>query len=431
MSPDLDDLLRQSMHRNAEDAPRAVNTERVHARAAAITRRRRLEAAGSVVATLALVTAAAFGVAQQRTSAPEPVAPSPTPSVSTSVPPAPTPSASASFPPAPATAPWTASVRDTPDSTPPSEAIEVTIVGRTRQIYPGGNAATEIAGWTGPGRRTLVWGATQDYRGDQGIFTATFAADGSLASGPTRLTAPDGSSLAGRPVVLGDGRLVVWRLGTSPARHTQGTLLRYSEDLSSATTQKLPEGDLVFGTPDVVGLQDAQFAPSELTLVPADGSAPSTITPALGSCAIGYQASVNATGDVAALSCNSAQVDLLPITQAGRAGTVPLTTLADGAKVLATWFTPDGETRASTRADDGTVSTWRYERDRSGTSGRWVPTATQGVAFAAYIDGYAVELVATPNKNFRVGGTWRTGTDPSIDLGTGTGTASLVARPSD
>jgi hypothetical protein len=347
--------------------------------------------------------------------------------------PTPTPSPSSTtqpLPPAPAKTPWTASVRDTPDSAPPSEAIEVTIDGRTRQITPGDNAATEIAGWTGADRRTLVWGATQDYQGDQMIFTATFAVDGSLAAGPTRLTAPDGSALAGRPVVLADGRLVVWRMGTSAARHVQGTLLRYSDDLSTATTQQLPEGDLVFATPDYVGLQEAQWAPSELRIVPADGSTAATITPALGSCATGYHASVDATGVFAALSCTSDQVDIVPISQAGNVGTQPMSQLPDGAKVLATWFTPDDETRASTRSADGTVSTWRYEPDLTVATGRWVLTTTQGVAFASYVDGYAVQLVAVPNTDFLVSGRWTTGTGPSLDLGTGTGFASLVARPS-
>ena len=51
----------------------------------------------------------------------------------------------------------------------------------------------------------------------------------------------------------------------------QGTLLRYAADLTTATTENLPLGELVFVTDAFVGLQDPLFGPRTITVLSRDG----------------------------------------------------------------------------------------------------------------------------------------------------------------
>lgn len=344
--------------------------------------------------------------------------------------PSPSPTTDQALPPAPTTRPWTAELQTVVGAGIPRVAVQVTRPGQ--QVTPVttiDEAQVAIAGWTGPGRRTLVWGATQDYPGDQALESATLDAAGKVVAGPARLKAPDdGADLTGRAVVLSDGRLVVWRYSLVDGR-PKGTLYRFSADLKTATTQQLAVGDLVFVTADHVGIQDAQQAPSTLTIVAADGTTAS-VEPSIGSCATGYGASTSFTGDFVALSCGSNGVDIVPVAMAGSAGVQPLATLPDGTKIVATWFTDRDDTYASTRADDGVVSTWVYQTDATGANGTWVQAPTQGVAIARYVDGYAVQLLAQPTRTAEITGAWQTATDPTLDYGIGTGLDSLIQRPS-
>lgn len=327
--------------------------------------------------------------------------------------PSPTPSASEqALPPAPSTPPWTAWLKPVAGAAPSAVDVVLTRAGRDTRVTTVENAQVAIAGWTGPGRRTLVWGATQDYPGDQVIETAVVAADGSLAGGPTRLTAPDGSELVGRPFVLADGSLAVWRYLPSRSPQPQGELLRYSADLTSATTQTLPVGNAVFVTPDAIGLQDEPRAPSTLTIVGKDG----TGSVELPSCRQGFSASVDPLGSFAAVSCAGTEVDVVAIPTAAQGAAGAVTQLGgfpSESGVLATWFDPDGSVLASSREGDGSVSTWVWDSQR-GARGEWVLAATQGVATATYVDGYAVQLILTPARVIE--GRWTTGTSPSLDL---------------
>ena len=103
------------------------------------------------------------------------------------------------------------------------------------------------------------------------------------------------------------------------------------------------------------------------------------------------------------------------------------------AGVLATWFDAESNVHASSREPGGAVSSWTWDAGR-GTRGDWVLSATQGVATASYVDGYAVQLVATgPRGAYAIEGRWTTGTDPSLDLTPTTAFATLeggaAARP--
>lgn len=345
--------------------------------------------------------------------------PTPTPSVSTQA-----------LPPAPSPVPWTASLHEVAGSAPQAFDVQVTVAGRTRTVDTIDNARASIVGWTGSDRRTLVWSYTQDYAGDQGIRTATFAADGTLTSGPTDIAGPDGKQLAGRPVVLPDGRLVVWRYGAAADKQrVQGTLLRYADDLATATTQKLPVGDLVFATADFVGLQDYPSDPSTITVLSRDGRTTST-TDQVGACADGFEASVDARQRFVALSCRGSDVGIvaMPIDGSTQLAITPLKPLPGREKVLATWFDATGGIRVASRDDQGRVSDFTWAADLE-SSGDWVLTPTQGVAYASYVDGYAVQLMADPSTAFLMSGRWTTGTVPSLELGRGTGPDSLVARP--
>jgi hypothetical protein len=345
--------------------------------------------------------------------------------------PSPSPSQSAqALPPAPATAPWTAWLRPVAGAAPSAVDVVLTLAGRDTPVTTVENAQVAIAGWTGPGRRTLVWGATQDYPGDQVIETASFTTDGAVASGPRRLTAPDGSELLGRPFVLADGSLAVWRYLPGRSPQPQGELLRFSADLATATTQALPVGNAVFVTRDAIGLQDEPRAPSTLTVVSKD----STGSLELPTCRTGFGASVDPLGSFAAISCGGTEVDVVAVPTAaqGVAGAVtPLGRFPSEAGLLATWFDADSSVHASSRAADGSIASWVWDSQR-GARGEWVLAATQSVATATYVDGYAVQLVLEPGRGIE--GRWTTGTSPALELTPTTQfptlTGGAAARPS-
>jgi hypothetical protein len=298
----------------------------------------------------------------------------------------------------------------------------VNIGGRTRQVGEGANAQTEIAGWSGTGRRTLVWGFTQDYPGDQGIRTASFNADGALASGPTDLAIPTDRRVIGRPFVLGDGRLVVWRIGAATATAVQGKLLRFTADLSDASVTDLPPGDPVFATSKYVGLQPDS---TTLLVVGARGSGTRTLPDCPG-----YSATASADEEFVAISCGGSTIEVLDLPtvsgDSGAAGGVTrLPVFPDGSKVLSTWFDPAGQLFASSKDASGAIRTWVWGTD---TSGQWGRASQQGVVDRGFPgDGYAVALYADPSallpdaKPY----TWLTETDPALDL------AVVGTRPGD
>jgi hypothetical protein len=423
MTTDLDDLLRQSMRRNAEDAPRALDTDRIHVRAATITRRRRLEAAGAVVAALAVVGAAAYGLTRPSGGAPEPVAPSPSPTTSVSV------------PPAPASPAWTASLAEIPGSTPPATAIQVRVGGSVERLDQIDNSAASLAGWTGPDRRTLVWGSSQDYPGDQALFSAEFSQDGSVVSPGAPLRAPDGTELIGRAFVLADGSLVVWQRTAVRGQQVTGRLLRYSADLATATTQTLPPGDAIFATSQFVGLQDASSANAKLTLVGTSGLR-MTDDLALGSCATGFRAAVSPSERDVAMWCGES-IELISLSGDGATGIGwggrPLD---DAGNVIAAWWDRDGHLWASAGTADSTaVTTWRNDYDPlHGLGSSWIKADGQDVVYRWYVDGYSIALQG-PGAigTFTTWGEWRTETDPRSDLGIGYYAdqwgPSLVVRP--
>ena len=423
MSPDLDDLLRQSMRRNAEDAPRVVDTERVHARAAALARRRRLASVGATVATIAL--GVALAVPALHAAAPPPVAPSPTS----------TPSPGPTYPPAPVTPAWTASLVAEPNTAPPTTSIEVHVGGTVERLAQVDSSAVSLAGWTGSGRRTLVWGASQDYPGDQAIYSATLSPDGSVASPAAPLTAPDGTALTGNPFVLSDGRLVVWdRTAVSNVGQVTGRLLRYSPDLRTATTQQLPPGDIIFATSRFVGLQDLTKGSGHVSVVGTSGASATVDFP---SCATLFRASVAPDEGAAALSCRSEEVDLVALDGDGVTGVgngyLPLDTTPG--PVLTTWWDTDGRLWASTEGSGTSVRTVRSTWTPDNGDSSWETGVEQDVVYREYVGSYAVALRATDGAGaVSTSGQWRTETVPSTDLGSGHYTdqwgPSLVVRPS-
>jgi len=419
MSPDLDDLLRQSMRRNAEDAPRVVDTERVHARAAALARRRRLEAVGTAVAVLALVLGAALAVPALRDAAPPPVAPSPTPTPT--------------HPPAPVTRAWTASLVAEPNTAPSRTSIEVRVGTSVERLDQIDNSAAELVGWTGLGRRTLVWAASQDYPGDEALYSAELSPDGSVASPAESLKAPDGTAIAGHAFVLADGRLVVWQRTAVSGQQVTGRLLRYSADLTTATTQQLPPGDAIFATSRFVGLQDLTKGSGHVSIVGTSGASATVDFPA---CATLFRASVAPDEHDAALSCRGEEVDLVPllgdgVTQVGN-GYQPLDPTPG--PVLTTWWDADGRLWASSQGSDGSVRTVRSNWTPAVDDFSWDMGVEQGVVFGEDGGGYAIALHAAGGGGpVSTSGRWRTETVPSTDLGSGYYTdqwgPSLVARP--
>ncbi len=347
----------------------------------------------------------------------------------------PTPTPTSTLPPAPATPAWTASLVAEPNTAPPTTSIEVHAGGTVERLAQVDSSVVSLAGWTGPGRRTLVWGASQDYPGDQAIYSATLASDGSVASPAAPLTAPDGTALTGHAFVLNDGRLVVWeRTAVTDGQQVTGRLLRFSADLATATSQQLPPGDIIFATSRFVGLQDLTKGSGHVSIVGTSGASATVDFP---SCATVFRVSVAPDEHNVALSCRGEEVDLVPllgdgVTQVGN-GYQPLDPTPG--PVLTTWWDTDGRLWASSEGSDGSVRNVRSNWTPAHDDFSWEIGVEQDVVFREYVGSYAVALHATDGAGaVSTSGQWRTETVPSTDLGSGSYTdqwgPSLVVRPS-
>jgi hypothetical protein len=328
MTHDLDDVVRDAMRRHADDAPHILDLDRVVARSRTITRRRRAVAAvGAVGAGMLLVGAVAgVGALTGRGTHPGPLDQSPTatatlPTPSSTVPlpsPTGTTAPSPTSTPAPAARSWTVTSVDLPADPatpePPQTGLVLTVGLRTTTIDHT-NAALWIAGWTGPGRRSIVYGWSQDADFDQELRIATFDDSGTLVDGPRDLMLPGGGRLSGRAFVTADGGLAVASYDTTT--YAVSTLYRFSNGLGDVTAIDLPAGnEVIAATADAVVLQNLirttveQDSERHVTLL--SGGHQRRIT--LPACRSDYLATSSADETTAALFCvDQDVVRLLPL----------------------------------------------------------------------------------------------------------------------
>ena len=428
MTHDLDAQVRDAMRRGADDAPTVVDLDGVLARSRTITRHRRaLAAVGTVAAGVLLVGAVVgIGAVVDHRSQPGPLDRSPTatvpqPSLT------PTSSPSPTSTPAPAGSPWTVSSVDLPADPahpePPQTGLVLTVGSRTTTIDHA-NAALGIAGWTGAGARSIVYGWTQDAAFDQELRIATFDDSGALVDGPRDLTLPGGGRLYGRAFVTADGRLAVASYDTTTYAVT--TLYRFSSGLGDVTAVDLPAGnEVVAVTGDTVVLQNLirttaeQDAERQITLL--SGQHQRRIT--LPACRSDYLATSSADETTAALFCvDQDVVRLLPLAATASGdlkAPVRVTPTVPGDGGIS-WAGVDQQgdvvatrTPGSKHADWTGATTWRL-----------APGSTSWTSVAAVVsEEYVGDVTVTA--------TWDTSgdsplvrlttrTDPVVDLGTAT-----------
>lgn len=236
MSHDLDDALRDSLRRHAEDAPTALDPERIRARSRRIRRRRVAESVAAAFAVIVVVGGVALAVGSLRTDA----GPGPVTSVPPTVSPAPTGSAPATTSPSPTTSSAVSSLgwvatnpRGASGAHPPRTLVVVTTGTGTVVVATVDNAIARPLGWYGSDRRTLVW---EEGNGDPGLQAVTFRADGTPAerSHPLALpgvtpSAAGAGSLFGATVAVPGGGFVIWSEGTGP--HGTSEYIRVDDSL--------------------------------------------------------------------------------------------------------------------------------------------------------------------------------------------------------
>jgi hypothetical protein len=377
MTPDLDDAIRDSLRRHAETAPTTVDLGAVHARARALGRRRALEAVLAVATALVAVLGAGLLLRASATHQTPPPVGSASPTVTQ----------------AHGRLPWSAWWGQVDDSSTAEPGTTIwTDAGGTHAVYTGQNVM--VVGWTGVGRRTLVWLVNPDLSANPQIYAQTFQPDGSNDGEPHRVVVPGTGALSGTPFLGADGRLVLVR-SSEALTPTPFTVVRVAPDLGSATTQPLPAGVALFATARFVGL----WTQNNTLLVVGPTSSG---TWDWGPRCFYAQAVTSDSGETAAFTCRTGEVDVLDLATIARGGTGGVTRLtapAPGVVVLSTWFDPtDGlhvftttsvsaDGRPQAQVDPAGIATW----DRSGEG--WTPSGLPVARYRIYLsDGMAIRL---------------------------------------
>jgi hypothetical protein len=408
MSHDLDDALRSTLRRHAEDAPTSIDTDAIRLRAKGIQRRRTLESVAAVVVLLGVVLGlgALLGTVRNDATPPPTVTQSPVPGGS------------------PLMA-FTASK----DGNSPLELVlrsggTDTVVATTTM---GSGTTLTPVGWYGPDHRTLVWGeSTSPYR-EVTLYAVTIGADGRATDSPHRLHVPGLSNLGRGLVVTGaaSGSLQFWVPATIEDKTSAVTLVTIADDLASGLERPMPNGLPASAHPDVpgplapiavtdtyavlVGIDSGRVGVSTLMADRAtDPAATSACTPRLA-------LSANRAADTVALGCVDGSVDLLTPADGNVRHLAPMPEAAEPGQLLGLWWDPSGGLHASTtseaRADYSVVHDWDW------TGKAWVRSSDDGVLTRLYpVGSPSVRLV---KKNDLPGnlGRWIVESDPEVDLG--------------
>ncbi|HET7901905.1 MAG TPA: hypothetical protein VFL59_12010 [Candidatus Nanopelagicales bacterium] len=320
------------------------------------------------------------------------------PTTSTSPPTTPTtPSAT------PVSLPWVASVvRAEVAVGPNGEAVEVTTDASSgsptfTRVELIGDSATDLLGWYGTGRRTLVWATGQDLKS---LRSATFTSAGTIAEKPAPLRIPGVVTTYGYGFPQPDGSLV-WVRETRTTPSWEMVVL--SPDLTVLSRRAVPlndEGTPQFATASSVGVRTSEttlsvWRPSGVTTValPKVCAQDTSGTPARPE-----------KGGTVILRCGPEIVALVPTGSTTRA--IASAPLPGGALVVGEWADAHAVQYASSGSGSA-VRTWRLSDDGS----RWTAAAQQGVVAGTLASG--VLYVARHGSD---GTRWYAETAPRVPL---------------
>jgi hypothetical protein len=394
MSSDLDDVLRASMRRHAEQAPTQVDLQRVHERADAIKRRRTLDAILAVAATV--VVATGVGLLLHNVSTQDRTPP---PTISGAL-------------------PWIA--RTSLDvNAQPTGAIRVIarVNGSDQTMATVPSKLAQVLGWYGPERRTLVWseGSESGLR-ERTLYSATFAADGTITREASALSVPGYSHLApGVAFAVPGAGIALWIPTRAGDGLSPASLVAIAPDLGSATTVSVPAGNPAFATATELGLADPDTY--RLSIVNLAGTPRATLTTV---CAPSTALVPNADGSEVAIWCRDGSTELLALPSLAITRLPTLSEAADPGGILSLWWDPAGGLHASTtpvlQADYTDVHDW----DLSGQA--WVRSSKDGVLTRTYpANAPAIRL---QHGNFV--DHWIVESAPEVDLGESVGNLAVA-----
>ncbi|MFN8158687.1 MAG: hypothetical protein U0R68_14825 [Candidatus Nanopelagicales bacterium] len=303
----------------------------------------------------------------------------------------------------PVALPWVASVvRAEVADGPNGEAVEVTTDASSgtptfTRVELIGDSATDVLGWYGADRRTLVWATGQDLKS---LRSATFTAAGTIAEKAAPLRISGVVTTYGYGFPQPDGTLVwVRETRTTPAWE----LVVLSADLTVLSRHAVPlddEGTPQFATATSVGVRTS---PTAMSIWRPSGVTTVALPKACEQDTSGTPARI-ASGGTVMLRCGPELVALVPSGSATRV--VASTPLPSGALVVGEWADAASVQYASSGSGSA-VRTWRLSDD--GT--RWTAADEQGVVARALVDG--VLYVARSGAD---GTRWYAETAPTVPL---------------
>jgi hypothetical protein len=417
MNHDLDDALRDSMRRHAEDAPTSIDTDGIRLRARTIQRRRTLESVAAVVVLLGVVLGLGAVVGTLRNDATPPPAVTQTP--------------------VPGSGPLMAFTASKDGNTPLGIVVRA---GGTDTVVTSAsdfNGGLTLVGWYGPDQRTLVWGVAGDGLRAATLYAVTIGADGRPADSPHPLRVPGLPDL-GRgvafPVAGADRPIQFWVPSDPSGMRGTSTLVTIAPDLASGLSRPLPNGLPVSANLDAPGpLVPVSITDAYAVLVGIDSGrvGVSTLTaegathPAKTSACTPRVAEATNLQGVVALGCSDGSVDLLTPDDGNVTHLGLMPEAADPGRILGLWWDPSGGLHASTtpvaQADYTVVHDWGW------TGKAWVRSSDEGVITRLYpVGSPSVRLV---KKNDLPGnlGRWIVESNPEVDLGPTDG--ALVVAP--
>ena len=394
MSSDLDDVLRASMRRHAEQAPTRVDLQRVHERADAIKRRRTLDAILAVAATV-LITAG-VGLLLHSVSTQHPTPP---PAISGAL-------------------PWIA--RTSLDvNAQPTGAIRVIarVNGSDQTLATVPSKLAQVLGWYGPESRTLVWseGSESGLR-ERTLYSATFSADGTITQGAATLSIPGYPDLApGVAFAVPGAGIALWVPTRAGDGLSPASLVTIAPDLGSATTIAVPAGNPAFATATEFGLADPNTY--RLSIVNLAGTPRATLTTV---CAPLAALVPNADGSAVAIGCRDGSTELLALPSLAVTRLPTLSEAADPGGILSLWWDPAGGLHAATtpvlQAGYADVRDW----DLSGPA--WDRSSADGVLTRTYPAN--APTIRLQHRNFV--DHWIVESTPEVDLGESVGNLAVA-----
>jgi hypothetical protein len=415
MSHDLDDALRGTLRRHAEDAPTSIDTDAIRLRARGIQRRRTLESVAAAVVLLGVVLGLGALVGTLRNDATPPPAVTQTP--------------------APGSGRLMAFTSSKDGNTPVGIVVRS---GGTDTVVTAAsdfNGGLTLVGWYGPDHRTLVWGVAGDGIRAATLYAVTIGADGRPADSPHPLRVP-GLPVLGRgvafPVAGADRPIQFWVPSDPSGMRGTSTLVTIAPDLASGLIRSMPNGLPASTNLDAPGpLVPVAITDAQAVLVGIDSGRVSVTTlmadhatdPAKTSACTPRLAEATSLQGVIALGCVDGSVDLLTPDDGNVTHLGVMPEAADPGRILGLWWDPIGDLHASTtpvaQADYSVVHDWDW------TEKAWTRAGDDVLTRIYPVGSPSVRLVKANDLPGNIG-RWIVESSPEVDLGQ-TGGALVVA----